>query len=48
MTTATNAANLRQYKIKFSLIAEEILPFASSTNLITEIENLSPNFKQLA
>ena len=48
MTTATNVANLRQYKRKFSLTAEEILPFASSTNLVTEIENLSPNFKRLA
>ena len=33
MTTTTNAENLRQYKSKFSLIVEQILVFALSTNL---------------
>ena len=48
MTTTTNAENLRQYKSRFSLIVEQILAFASSTNLITEVKSFSPNFKRIA
>ena len=39
----TNAENLRQYEIRFSLIVEQILAFASSTNLVREVKNLLPN-----
>ena len=48
MTTATNAENLRQYKSRFPLIVEQILAFTSSTDLVEEIKNLSPNFKRIA
>ena len=44
----TNAKNLRQYKSKFSLIIEQILTFSSSTDLVTKVENLPPNFKRIA
>ena len=47
MITTTNAENL-QYKRRFSLIVEQILAFASSTNLVREVKNLSPNFKRIA
>ena len=43
----TNAEKL-QYKIKFSLIAEQILAFASCPNIVREVYNLSPNFKHIA
>ena len=33
MTTITNAEQLRQYKSRFPVIVEQILAFASSTNL---------------
>ena len=39
----TNAENLRQYEIRFSLIVEQILAFASSTNLVREVKNLLTN-----
>ena len=45
MTEATNAKESRQNKIRFSFIAEQILPFASSSNMVREVKNLSPNFK---
>ena len=48
MTTTTNAENLRQYKSRFPLIVEQILAFTSSTDLVEEIKNLSPNFKRIA
>ena len=49
MTEATNAKDSRQNKITFSFIAEQILlPFASTSNMIREVENVSPNFKQIA
>ena len=44
----TNAENLRQYKSRFFLILEQILAFVSSTNLVKEVKNLPPNFKQIA
>ena len=46
MTTTTNAENL-QYKIRFSLIVEQILALTSSINLIKEFKNLSSNLKQV-
>ena len=41
------ATNLRQYEIRFSLIAEQVLAFASSPNMVREAKHLSPNFKQI-
>ena len=38
MTTTTNA----------EVIVEQILVFASSTNLVREVKNLSPTFKRIA
>ena len=48
MTATTNAENLPQYKIRFSLIAEQILVFASHPNIVREVKNMSPNFKHIA
>ena len=48
MTATTNAKNLRLCKITFSLIADHILAFASHNNMVREVKNLSPNFKQIA
>ena len=48
MSATTNAENLRQYKIRFSLIVEQTLAFTSSPNMVREKKNLSPNFKQIA
>ena len=45
MATATNAGNLQQYKSRMSLIVEQILVFASSTNLVRGVKNLPPNFR---
>ena len=36
-TTTKNAENLRQYKSKFSLAVEQMVAFASSTNLVREV-----------
>ena len=47
MATTTNAENLRQYKIRFSLIVEQILALTSSINLVKEFKNLSSNLKQV-
>ena len=41
MTAITNTENLRQYQGRFSLIVEEILTFASSTNLVSEVKSNS-------
>ena len=48
MTMTTNAENLRQNKSRLSLIAEQRLAFTSSTHLIREVKNLSPNFKRIS
>ena len=48
MTKTRNAENLRQNKSRLSLVVEEIMAFASSTNLVGEIKNLAPNFKRIA
>ena len=47
MTATTNVENLRQYKIRFSLIAKQILAFDSHPNIVREVKNLPPNFKQI-
>ena len=39
MTTTTNAKNLRRYESRFPSIEEQILAFASSTKLVTEVKN---------
>ena len=44
MTSTTNAENFKQYKSRFFTV-DEILPFASNTNLVREVKNLSPNLK---
>ena len=44
----TDAENLRPYKSRFSLIVEQILAFASSTNLIRGVKSLYPKFKRIA
>ena len=48
MTETANAKNLQQYKIRFFLIVEQILAFDSHPNMIREVKNLPPNFKQVA
>ena len=47
MISTINAENVQQYKIRFSLIAEQILAFASQPNMVKEVQNMSPNFKQI-
>ena len=32
-----------KYKSRFSLIVEQVLVFASNTNLVKEVKDLSPN-----
>ena len=48
MTTTTNAENLQQYRSKFSFFVEQMVAFASSTNLVREFKNLYGNFKRIA
>ena len=43
-----SAENLQQYNIRFSLIVEQILALASSTNLVREFKNMSPNSIRIA
>ena len=40
MTVTTNAENLWQYKIWFSLIVELIPPFNSSPNMVREVKKI--------
>ena len=47
MTTATNVQNLRQHKNKVFFDCRADSGFTSGTNLIREIKNLAPNFKQI-
>ena len=47
MAATRNAENLREYKIRFSLIVEEILAFASGPNMVRELKRMSPNFKEI-
>ena len=46
MTATINAKNFWQYKIRLSLIAEQILAFDSHPNIV-RVKNLSPNFEQV-
>ena len=46
MTATTNAENLGQYRIRFYLIAEQILAFASHPSIVREVKCLSPNSMQ--
>ena len=48
MTAATNAENLRQYKSRFYLIADQTLAFTSSLDIIGEAKNIPLNLKQIA
>ena len=48
MTMTANTENVKQYKRRFSLIAEEILDFAFITKLVREAKNMPPNFKRIA
>ena len=48
MTATANAENLQQYKNRFSLIVEQMLDLTSSTSLVIEVKNLSPDFKRNA
>ena len=48
MAAIPNVKNLRQYKSRFSVIAEEILPFMLSTDLVGEVKSEFPNLKQIA
>ena len=45
MTTTTNAKNLRQYKIRFFLTAEQILVFASHLNIVREVNIFVSKFQ---
>ena len=47
MTTARNGENLRRYKNKFSLIIVQILTITSSTTLVRNADNMSPNSNEL-
>ena len=47
MTATTNPKNLRQYKIRFSLIAQHIQAFVSHSNMVREAKNISPNSKKI-
>ena len=38
MTATANAENLRQYEIRFSLVAEQILAFASHPNMVIKVK----------
>ena len=48
MTAITITKNISHYKSRFSLIVEQILAFASSIDLATEIKNKFPNFEQVS
>ena len=45
MIATANAENLRQYKIQFSLVVEQILAFLPHSNMVRGVKNQSPNFK---
>ena len=47
MTVIRNAENLRQYKSRFSLIAKQMLAFASSANMVREVRKVSLNSDEL-
>ena len=47
-TTSIDADSLQQYKSRCSLLVEHTLPFTLSTNLVKEVQNLSPHIKRIA
>ena len=47
MTATTNARNLRHHELRFSLITEKVLGLGSHPNMVSEVKNLSLNFKQI-
>ena len=47
MTATANARNVRQYKIRFSLIIKLTIPFDLSPRKVREVRNLPLNFKQI-
>ena len=47
MTATAKVEKVGQYKIRFSSIAEQILAFASSPNMVREVKKLPPNFKNI-
>ena len=47
MAGKTNTENVQQNTSRFSMVAEHILTFAWSTNLVREGKIKSPNFKQI-
>ena len=48
MTATINDKNFRQYEIRSSLIAEQMLAFSSHPNIVREVKSLFSNFKQIA
>ena len=48
MSATTNVGNLQQCEIRFSLITEQVVAFALHPNMVSEVKNVSPNFKQIA
>ena len=44
MTAIANDKKFRLYKIRISLIVEQILAFASRANMVREVRNLSSSF----
>ena len=48
ITATTIVENLRQNKITFSLILEQISAFVSHPNIVGEVKNLSLDFRQIA
>ena len=47
MTATTTAENFGQFKIRFSLIVEQVLAFDKSPIIVGEVKSLSSNFKQI-
>ena len=48
MTTITNTKNFYLFNRRFYFIVVQILAFALNPNMVKEVENLPPNFKQIA
>ena len=44
----TATATTKNLQIRFSLILEQVLAFASSLNMVIAVKDLSPNFEQIA
>ena len=48
MPTITNTKNFYLFNRRFYFIVVQILAFALNPNMVKEVENLPPNFKQIA